>query len=69
VLTVVASGIPDVPAPVTISFENVAVKISWTQPFNNFAPITKYLVTVRQSDGIFTENTLNCDASQALISA
>lgn len=69
VLTVVASGIPEVPAPVTVSIENVAVKISWTPPFNNFAPITRYLVTVKQTDGTFTAQTFYCDASQALILA
>lgn len=68
-LTVIASGIPQVPAPVTISIENVAVKIRWTPPPDNFAPITKYLVTVKQSDGTFSVEPVDCDASQPLIFA
>ena len=46
---------------------NENVVITWTAPFNNGSPIIGYRITIRQADGIFTEDATDCDASIASI--
>ena len=42
-LTIIASGIPEVPTPeVVIDIRNLDVWITWVASFNNYSPITAY---------------------------
>jgi len=44
VLSVIASGIPEVPGAITVTIENLDVKFAWTTPTNNFNTITAYQI-------------------------
>jgi hypothetical protein len=68
-LTVVAAQAPDQPdAPQTETF-GFYVKLTWTAPTENNAPITHYQVLLEESDGEFVENKSLCDGSTVDLSA
>ena len=55
-------------AAVTTSISNSFVKIVWTQPATNSAPITAYEIVIEESDGTtFTSDSTNCDGSSTAI--
>ncbi len=42
----------------------LSVKISWTAPADNSAPITAYQVQIRHRDGVeYTEDLIDCDGA------
>ena len=43
------------------------IKIEWTLPFNNGAPITAFEVLIEQKNGDFSENMIYCDGSEDTI--
>jgi hypothetical protein len=43
------------------------VVIDWTAPADNGSVITSYTILIAQSDGAFSEETTNCDGSNASI--
>jgi hypothetical protein len=70
VLVVTPSAPPDQMAPVTTSIasDTGAVRIVWTAPSDNSAPITQYKIEIRDHDGlVWSEETTNCDASDPSI--
>ena len=40
------SGIPDKPDPVSVQIVNLDVMISWEIPNENYASVTRYLITI-----------------------
>lgn len=72
VLVVTPSAPPDQMAPVTTSIasDTGAVRIVWTAPSDNSAPITQYKVEILDHDGlVWSEETTSCDASDPTIMA
>ena len=47
----------------TTSNNGNKVRITWTQPNYNGAAITSYTITIKNSVGIYTEDTTDCDGS------
>ena len=43
--------------------EDLYVKISWTEPFANYSPITSYVVYLIDSQQAYVEVTSLCDGS------
>ena len=66
-ITLLASGKPDTPAKPTTSISNNLVRITWTQPSNNFESITSYKVLIKHSDSSYSENSLYCNGNNLLI--
>jgi len=48
--------VPMLPVPPVTSVIASDVILTWTAPYNNGSPITKYLITIRQSDNTYTES-------------
>jgi hypothetical protein len=60
--------IPTAPSAPTITNDETTVIINWIAPSNNGASITSYKVLIRESDDVtFTEDSVNCDGSDATI--
>ena len=60
----VSSDVPDRPDPVQTEITNLDVKITWTEPSNNFAAIEYYTVRVLESNEVdFIDETLYCDGT------
>lgn len=66
--TVLAATIPSLPAIPSTSFAPDSVTVTWTAPTTNGAPITAYIITVRQSDGAtYSVDSVNCNGSVSSI--
>lgn len=39
------------------------VMVAWQEPDNNGAEVTAYTITLKQGDGVFSSDTVNCDAT------
>lgn len=62
--TIVADSAPAQLSPVTITAENVNVRISWNLPSTtNGSPILKYKVDILQSNGQTYSQSLTCNGS------
>lgn len=57
--------VPSKPAAPTTSVLGNKVVITWTAPFNAGATIDKYLIQIRQKDGIYTADATLCDGSNS----
>ena len=57
---ILAAQQPDVPSAPETLFLRTSVKVSWLAPYNGGSPITGYRVQLKQSDGIFSENLIDC---------
>lgn len=57
------SNVPGKPVMVTVDLQGTDVLISWTQPDENFEPITSYKIDLRTHDDQWIVDTTNCDAS------
>ena len=63
-LEIVAAAGPDTPAPPTTSIHNHYIRIQWTTPYQNSAPINAYKVFIGETTSInFIEDTTYCDGS------
>jgi hypothetical protein len=69
ILTVVATTVPEKPDPTVITIENTDFKISWTPPDDNYGAITKYIITIRQAEGAYSEELTYCDGTDTTIVA
>ena len=70
ILIIKATGIPGIPLPPTTFIQNLNVKISWTDPTNNFEAITSYQVLVSLNDyKTMREVPLYCNGSNSVIAA
>jgi hypothetical protein len=61
VTTVYAAATPEAPEAPETSVENIYVKIAWTEPHSNSAPINGYDVFVARQDGTFVRESTYCD--------
>jgi hypothetical protein len=70
ILIIKSTGIPGIPQPPTTFIQNLNVRISWTDPSNNFEAITSYQVLISLSDyQTMREIPLYCDGSNAVVVA
>lgn len=53
--------VPFTPIAPTTSVIGNRLQIIWTAPFANGSPLTKYNVLIKQTDGGFSEDLINCD--------
>lgn len=67
VLTILAAQVPDKPAAPVTSISGSNVLIKWDSPDDGSTQITSYLITIRQSDGSYTEDSTNCNGTQSAI--
>ena len=68
ILIIKSTGIPGIPQPPTTFIQNLNVRISWTDPSNNFEAITSYQVLISLSDyQTMREIPLYCDGSNAVV--
>ena len=63
VVTVRASEAPQQPAIATTSTSDDKVRITWQAADDKGDPVTAYRETIKQADGVFSENVEYCDAS------
>ena len=70
-VTILAAGVPELVTSVTTAIDPTTggVKISWTEPEDNYDAITAYTVEVKDSGSVWQEDLTNCDGSQPLIQA
>ena len=67
-LGILAATVPGQPSIPSTSISDANVAISWAVPDDGSAPILGYVILIRQEDGItFTEDSVNCDGSNASI--
>ena len=52
---------PEQPISPSTSNSGTEIVIDWEAPYNNGAVISSYTITIQQSDGIYSEDTVNCD--------
>ena len=63
VLTVIPKALPDqAEVPTTVN-DGPRIKISWSKPFGNGAEIDKFRVYVRNKDGVYLLESINCQES------
>lgn len=68
VIVIRADDRPAQPSQVTTTVDLSNVKITWTVPVTNGAPITGYQILILQQDGVtYSENLAFCDGSQAAV--
>jgi hypothetical protein len=66
-ISIMAATFPDPPsAPQTIVSGDKIV-VQWAAPYNGGTPLTAYKVEIKQSDGQYSEDLVNCDGSQSTI--
>lgn len=64
-LSILAAVIPGKPSSPITQVQGTNVVITWSVSDDGAAPITGYLVKIRQYDGVtFTQDTVNCDGTQ-----
>jgi len=61
-LQLLVAFVPARPVPPVTSVINSTVIVTWTAPFDSGSPITKYKITIRQSDGVYSESS-HCDGT------
>lgn len=61
-LQLLVAFVPERPVPPSTSVIADNVILTWTAPFDSGSPITKYLITIRQSDNSYSESSY-CDGS------
>lgn len=67
-VAILAAQEPATPSAPTTTIFGSYVRISWTAPNSNGSPITKYLIQIKQSDGVtYSESVAYCDGSLATI--
>lgn len=55
---------PDKPSQPTTGISGDTVHITWTIPYDGAAPITSYIIVIRESDeNTFTEESITCDGT------
>lgn len=54
---------------VTTTITATFVKIMWTVPLTNGAPVTSYLIEIKRSNGAFATSVATCDGSNPTIVA
>jgi len=71
VVSILAAGVPEQVTSVSTAIDPTTggVKISWTEPDDNYDSITSYTVEVKDSGGVWQDDLTNCDGSQPLILA
>lgn len=70
--TTVAILAADVPYPVeapTTIIQGSNVVVGWVAPFANGSPITRYTITLRQSDGVTYSTDASCNGADPAIMA
>ena len=61
-LSIVSSAVPAKPAQATVEIVNQNIEIKWVAPFDNYAAITGYIVTIGETQSeIFTEEADYCE--------
>lgn len=68
-LSLVAAQPPAIPAAPASTLETSYIKIAWTEPFNNYAAIDAYRITIVDSNGDYIEDTSTCDGSDPIVRA
>jgi hypothetical protein len=66
-LTLHASQVPDKPEVPTTVIEGDSIRFSWQAPHDGHSAITGYTLKIKQHDGVFIEEPVNCDASQSVV--
>jgi cellulose 1,4-beta-cellobiosidase len=61
--------IPGIPSDLTTTNTGTNIVFDWTAPSDNGSAISSYSVTIRQNDGIFSQDTINCNGEDATIIA
>jgi hypothetical protein len=64
ITVIVAAQSPETPDPPSSTVHNHFVKISWTAPYENSAPIIGYRIYVSDANGEFLQETTYCDAER-----
>ena len=60
-LTIVAAMGPETPDPHVTQIYNHFIRITWTAPYQNSAPISAYKVFILKDDGDFALDLIYCD--------
>lgn len=68
-ITILHAIVPETPIAPTTANAGTNIQFSWTAPYDSGAAITSYTVLIKQGDGNFSEETVNCDGSDATIVA
>ena len=63
ILTLLCAWKPEVPAAPSTYIVNDLCYINWDEPFTNGWPITGYQIYVRDHDGTFIRESVECDGT------
>jgi hypothetical protein len=66
-VTILHALLASAPSAPTTTNSGTNVLIDWSVPANNGAAITSYTVLIEQSNGVFSEDSTNCDGSDNTI--
>lgn len=56
-----ASAAPDEPLAVVTAVSGSDITFTWSEPYDNEDAVTGYVLKIRQSDGVYLEDTAICD--------
>jgi len=60
-VTIRAATQPDIPAPPTLTINNILVQIRWNVPYENSASVNGYKVFIADGNGVFQYETKYCN--------
>ena len=66
-VSILAAEKPAKPAAPTTVISGSNVMIDWVAPNANGSPITSYLITIKQFDGVFTTELVGCNGASSTI--
>lgn len=63
--TFITATVPEQPAAITTSLENLKIRVAWAHPHDNWQPILEYEVLIGNSDqSLWLANLKYCDGSK-----
>ena len=60
-ISIVAASPPQAPAAPVTSINGDTVNVIWVAPYNGGSKITSYKIEIQQSDGLYSQDLVNCD--------
>jgi hypothetical protein len=66
-IVILAAQLPARPLAPTTTLVGENMRVSWLQPDDGGTPLLAYRVVIQQGDGVFVEQLVHCDGSDATI--
>lgn len=67
-MSILAAEVPTKPKTPTTTVNGENVEVSWDSVYDGGSPLTRYTISILQSDGTtYSEDLTNCDGSDSTI--